>query len=235
MFSSYARKKITRLIKVNCISLKTFSQKNFSKNILSVVCKRISSKEKNNTETNQDWYVPSEPLVFENSRMNLVQANSSDVRLQKILRNLICLPISVLSVYKLVFSIINFRIISTILWGIIATFSIKIIKGLDINNHFIIKNIDLMQDGRQIEISTQHMKKIFDIKDIRRLNTEETKFIMTKMPDFAISYLPIIVNNQILLVPKSGKFTNTQLFKEICNGKYIKLVDIINKDDTIDI
>lgn len=234
---SYNRKKSYQMFQFSSIGSSGANKNN--KQFLNVVFKSLSFRgkpdKKENTNNDPDWYETYEPRVFQNSRTNLVMANNYDSRASFALKNFIMYPIILLSTYKFLIAISGLRIFSTIFWGACGAICTKIVRGLEVNRRYIVLQIDLMDDGKNVVVKTEKNTKTYNIKDIRRLNNDEIIMISSRVPEFHLKYLPIIINDEVFLIDKTSNFSDTHLFKEICNGKFIKFKETINKDNSIDL
>ena len=97
--------------------------------------------------------------------------------------------------------------------------------------------MNLLQDGKRVELLGESEPLIVDIKEIRRLTPEETLYVNEMFPDARMAYLPIVVKDQFFLMFKNSKIYHKEIFKAISQGKYIRVKEdnIINRDDSIDI
>ena len=260
MFNFYSKKPLSATCKtIQNISSKTFlgtKKSSFSKSLAQKVLdnkfaflkmnqKNFFEFKKQSTPFDQDysekkekvevWYETNEPLVFTGGKTPIVQATKSDKNLARRLRNYIVFPTMLFSGYKLATSVLVFKFWGCFLWGGLFFLTTRLYRGLTINKYYFVYNINLLEDGRSIEIFGEGAPHIADITDIRRLTPEETVFVLEMMPDARVAYIPIVVKEKFYLVFKNSKIYNAEIFKAICSGKYIKMRESINKDKSIDI
>ena len=185
----------------------------------------------------EEYFEVEENLVFQDGKLPIISANTSDKNLAKRLRNYVVFPIIALTGYKLAKSLILLRPFRSIFWGFSFYMSIRIYRGLDINKHYFIYGINLMQDGKRIELIGEGEPIIADMKEIRRLSPEETVYVAEMFPDARVAYLPIVVKDQFFLIFKNSKIHHKELFKAISLSKYIRVKEeqVINRDNAIDI
>jgi hypothetical protein len=125
----------------------------------------------------EDYFDVHEHLIFQEGKLPIITANDSDKYLANRLKNFIVLPALAFFGYNLTKSIIFFRPIRSIIWGSIFFITIRVYKGLSVNKHYFIYNINLLQDGKRVELLGEGEPLIVDIKEIRRLTPEETIYV----------------------------------------------------------
>jgi hypothetical protein len=185
----------------------------------------------------EDYFDVHEHLIFQEGKLQITSANDSDKNLANRLKNFLVVPATAFFGYKLGNSIIFFRPIRSVIWGLLFFASVRLYKGLSINKHYFIYNINLLQDGKRVELLGESEPLIVDIKEIRRLTPEETLYVNEMFPDARMAYLPLVVKDQFFLMFNNSKIYHKEIFKAISQGKYIRVKEdnIINRDDSIDI
>jgi hypothetical protein len=185
----------------------------------------------------EEYFEVEEHLVFQNGKLPIISANSSDKSLAKRLRNYVVFPILALTGYKFVKSLILLRPFRSMFWGFSFYMSVRVFRGLNINKYYFIYSINLMQDGKRIELIGEGEPIIADMKEIRRLSPEENIYVAEMFPDARVAYLPIVVKDQFFLIFKNSKIHHKEIFKAVSLSKYIRVKEeqVINKDNAIDI
>lgn len=204
----------------------------------SIILNKVDyEKEKKNIP--EEWYETQDTLVFVNKRYPLLKCGDKDLRMIKYFEWAAIFPILLFTGYKTIINLINWRYYRGVLWGVGFYFSTKIFWGARLNKKHFIYQIDLMEDGKTIELTLHKNKIQLPIFTVRRLTADEALYFANMLPDSHMNYIPIIINNQFYLIFKSSFIQNKEIFGAIFTGKItgIKLEDEykINKEDAIDI
>jgi hypothetical protein len=181
-----------------------------------------------------EYFEPTEPVVFKDKKYIVLESPDTD-KMSNFIQYGALLPLSMLSGYKLITSIINFKILGSICWGVIFTGITRLMLGFIQNKHFMIKVINLLEDGKMVEIETFAQKFNVDISDIRKVTPEEALYYSNVIG--GNDFFPIVVKDEIFILSKGSLINDKTLFSAISNGNYIKLTQekTVGKDDTIDI
>ena len=196
-----------------------------------------SYKKDKNSKKKVEWYETDYPLVFENGKYPILVANNSDRYLASRLKNYIILPVMILTGYKCVKSIVLFRPVRSILWGAGFLMALRVFRGINHNKYYFVYQVNLLEDGKSIELMGESGPKVADIADIRKLTTEESIYLSQVFPDAYVVYIPVVVDDNFYLIFKNSKVNDPDLLKATFQNKYIKVKqdNIINKDEAIDI
>jgi hypothetical protein len=180
------------------------------------------------------YYEPEEPIIFKENKYLLIQSNFNST-MNNIVQYCGLLPATVISAYKLIKSIMGYRIFSSLIWGGIFLLSTRLIVGFTQNKYFMIEKMNLKEDGKSIEIITMADKFIADISDIRKITPDEALDIAVLLG--GNDFVPIVIKDEVFIVSRNASVFNQALFVAISNGNYIKLTNEkkVGKDDTIDI
>lgn len=176
-----------------------------------------------------------EPIVFENRRFKVLECDSSvPEKISKIV-SFIVNPLILFFGYKLAMGIYALGLIRSLFWTTLLFYFLRIRVGIKNNKEYIIKEINVYEDGKTCEIVT--LKKSFDIdiNKIRKINFEEAMFMKKSLDSLKVNYIPIVLDTKLYLIPLLSNIPRKDILGSICDGKYIKFQEIINNDKTIQI
>ena len=120
-------------------------------------------------------------------------------------------------------------------YGLVVLYILRLDVGMIRNKNHIIKNINLLDDGKTCEISTMNKSFKTDIKNIRRLQLEEGIYLSKNIQKMHKNYIPMAIDTNLYLIPKISKIHDKDLLSAISNGRYIKFEEVIKKENSIDI
>jgi hypothetical protein len=178
------------------------------------------------------YYEPPDPLLFKEKRFNVLES-PDDTKITNILQYGILYPSFFISGYKLITTVIQFKILGSLLWGFVFVYVCRLMRGFTQNKYFMINKLYLLEDGKSVQIFTGANKFIIDISAIRKVTPEEAMYYKTLIG--GNDYLPIVVKDDIYILSRNCKIHDKDLFNAISSGNYIKLTGKVDKEDTIDI
>jgi len=214
-----------------------FTSKNNNKN--SNINNEESNKNQNNTKDDVgEYFTPSETLEFKNGKCHIIVADKSQIKLV----NFFTIGLTVGNVlfgYKFAKSLYYFSIFKSILWAIPLGICIRLSVGLNGNKQLIINAINLLENGKTLEIQALKTSFQITIGEMRIVNQIEAKIILANFSSNLYNdYFPVVIRGVVYLLPKKLEINNKELLSAVMDGKYINLTDDdkkINKDDIIDI
>jgi len=183
----------------------------------------------------EEYVQISEPVIFEGKKFVILDLDPSTPNIISSSLFLIVYPLIGLACYKIYFAVITFGIFRTIFWFMILFFSLRLRLGILTNQEHIINKISILEDGKTCEIKT--MKNVFkiDINTIRKINMEEAIFMAERLESIKVSYIPIVIDTKLYLIPIKSRIHRKDFLGNICEGRYLKFQEIIHKDRTIQI
>jgi hypothetical protein len=208
------------------ISKKTFFEKIFTKQKLAVEIRKAVNEQK-------EFYEPPEALVFKNNRFSIIETD--DTKTIELVQYCILYPIVLVSGYKLLSNILRVKIIGSAIWGAIFYYSYRSTHSFVQNKFFLIKRINLLEDGKTVEVATYADNFKADIADFRKVTNEEAMYYATIIG--GVDYIPIVIRDAIYILKRKCKINDNEVFNAVCNGKYIKLTQEkkVDKENIIDI
>ena len=142
--------------------------------------------------------------------------------------------INLFNVYAAYFTIkkfLKFQLIRGVLSLLVFLTISKISSSYSINRAVYIVDINLLEDGKRLEINVISEKIIVDISALRELDSLEKEAYAVKFKQsFYLKFYPIIINNQLYLINTKSNIYNKEIFDEIKKGKYISIEDDDNKN-----
>jgi hypothetical protein len=196
-----------------------------------------SGKEKeNNTQAQEEFYEPTETLIFKENIYPILQMEESYKKKIKVIEYLLYVALG-LTGYKTITSLLHIRPFRTILWGGAFFISARLFRGILKNKTFIISAINLLNDGKKVQLVLESGTKVVDIKDIRRITNDEARYFQLMMGPGHERYRPLVVDKEIYVIWKESTVYDKEILSAVSSGKYIKIKgeNIIKPDDIIDI
>jgi hypothetical protein len=209
-----------------------FPQKNFFEKFYKK--EKFYVQPKNINIDDMSYHEPSQPILFQNNKYNIL-TSQENTKIANVIQYGLIYPITLLSGYKLITSIFKFKIIGSLMWGAIFVYISRLSRGFGQNKYFMIKRIDLLDDGRTIEVFTYANKFKADIASIRKVTAEEAMYYAGLIG--GTDYIPIIIRDEIFIIARSSEINDQEVFSAITGGSYIKLTKdkTVDKEDIIDI
>lgn len=185
---------------------------------------------------NSDYFKPEELILFKDKKFLLVEGKNANFQAMNILKYS-CIPFAVYSLYALGYNIFFFKIIKSVLWFLSYKFFKALFEGVSFNLKHLIYKVYLLEDGQTLQLILAKGELITNIKGIRKMNESETKFYFKKMMNIHDQFYPLIINEQLYLIPHNAIIYNKDILSAISNGKYIQLQESqkVKKENTIDI
>jgi hypothetical protein len=180
------------------------------------------------------FYEPAEPLLFK-EKAYLILDSPKDIKTANIIQYGLLYPGFFISGYKLITTVLKFKILGSIIWGVIFAYICRFIKGFNQNRYYMITKINLLEDGKSIQIHTFANKFTIDISSLRKVTHEEALYYTQLIG--GTDYIPIVIKDDIYIVSKNCKIYDRALFNAITSGNYVKITEEkkVDKEDTIDI
>jgi hypothetical protein len=176
------------------------------------------------------YYIPTKQVLFNNGRYTVFETDKYEKKITKIFNKVI----SIFTPPTFYFFIKNLYLIkplSIIFWGISFYCAVNtFIASIQNSTHFIYE-LNLMKDGKHIELKKHFETSIEDISKVRRLTNEENLYFNDYFHAQELNFLPIVIDNKIYLINKKIIVNDKEIFSAISNGKYIEL----NKEKVMDI
>lgn len=183
---------------------------------------------------NPEQYIDiNEPVIFQNKRCNILKCDKGDPA--RISSNIFYLsyPFMLLFSYKFALAIYNIKIIKSLLWSALLFYTMKIRIGIKSNQEYIIKEINILENGKTCEILTLKNSFEIDINKIRKINFEEGLFMTEKLESLKSIYIPIVLDTKLYFIPKTCNISRKDFLSIICEGNYLKFHDILSDEKTI--
>ena len=218
-------------IKINLINLFTIQKKGIF-NKLKGYYKDDKIPPNVNRKTN--WVELENPISFENKRYLIIETEPTYKKSILLLKNRILDPLSLITGTASLWFLYNKRIFSTIFFSLLFLLFSKLSGGIKINNKKVIDKIYLLENGTEVEIETLDIKFITDIKNVRKLEIEEGINLKKNFDNVYHNYVPINIQEQLYLIPKSSITKNREILNAISNGRYIKLDDTVEIEESIE-
>lgn len=227
-------------------SITTLSFKNTklnnSKNLIKTQSKTFLSKyykgyfqtlEMEKIEKEVEYLKINEPIIFENNKFTILDSDPN--KIDTLTRNLLTIMYAIIGLtsYKLAFAIYNFKSFGTFFWTTILYYSIRIRLGIIANQEHIIKEINVFKDGKTCEIITLRKTFTADINKIRKINMEEALFMSNKLESIKKSYIPIVIETSVYLVPIRSRIHRKDFLTSVCDGIYLDFKEVVHKDNSI--
>jgi len=227
IFTSHNKNKIKNFNRDNLLKIqnKTFLGKYYKGYFQSLVMQNI--------EREPEYVEVQEPIIFEKKKFTILDIDPT--KPDKITKNFLYVmyPIIGLTGYKLGLALYSFAFFRSLFWTVILFYALRIRLGIISNQEHIICEIRVFENGKTCEIST--IKKTFtvDINKIRRISLEEAMYMSKKLESIKISYIPIVIETSIYLVPIRSRIHRKDFLGSISDGKYLKFEEVIHKDNSI--
>jgi len=136
-------------------------------------------------------------------------------------------PLNIFSFYQLG---VYYFIMSQ--YHILAWFSVSLLLGkfnYNLRKHLrrIIKEIYLLKNGKEVEITFYNRTKKITIKNkhVRKINLEEALKLHYLLRKFQKNYKAIMINDSYYFIPVNAQIVNERLFRAILDSKKINVID----------
>lgn len=146
--------------------------------------------------------------------------------------------------YKTISKFLSFQFVRGILYSGLLICSVIFLRNDRLIDDCYLYGMNLLLDGKRVELVFNNHKEIIDISNIRTLNMQEkTEFVNHFREDIENSNVyPICINDHVVLISLSKKSNiyDREAFNFIKEGQYIEVIDDseddeINNDNIIDI
>ena len=117
------------------------------------------------------YYEINTPIKFKENKFLI--AKSDEKSLINFMTYGILSPLIIISGYKTISCVFQLKLLGGVIWGSIFGLCIRLLMGVSHNKRYIITEINLFQDGENLEIVTYIDRFKVDIANIRRINQEE--------------------------------------------------------------
>lgn len=186
---------------------------------------------------NEEYFEVDDNLQFINGKFLLSKSNLQDLKGFKKLQVFVLTPINLYLGYKLLTSVIFFRPLRAVLWGVAFLGFTRLNYGFHINLLHFVDTIYLLEGGTKTEfvLVSGNNRIITENINIRKPNQKEIMFIMTLSPSIFEKFVPLLINNNVYFLSKDIEITNKPLFAAVMNGNYIRTKKEKNDDNVIDI
>jgi hypothetical protein len=183
-----------------------------------------------------EYFIPKDPIVFKDKKYPLLKVKSLQTTLF-IMENLVFLPTMLFAFYRSIRSLLLFRPIRCIAWGAVGVLIMRYKYGIIQNKKFMISDMNLLEDGKTVEVKTYN-NVVFnvDIFKIRRMTVDEALYFAQLIRNINTYYIPIVINKEFYIIEKTAAINDPELLNAVSQGQYISLDnENIIKKDTIDI
>ena len=172
----------------------------------------------------EEFYEPNDELTFIDGRCLISESQTNQIRIFKYFQLFLVTPLNILFAYKFIQNLIYFRLIKSLLWGILCMMATRLNYGIHNNLYHFVDKIYLLEDGIKTEFTFHNTKKaiVTDNINIRKANQKELLFIINLAPNVFDKFIPIIINEQIYFLAKENEISNKGVFSAMMNGNYIK-------------
>lgn len=189
----------------------------------------------NNIKKEIEYVEVTEPVMFEKGKLIIFDKNPASEIISVRKMFLIIYPLIAFAGYKMGLAIYSFSFLRTIFWSSILMLSLKLRIGVKNNIEHIIEEMSILEDGKTCEITTHKRKFNVDINNIRKINLEEAMYMVNRLDSIKLNFIPIVIEVKMYLIPLESMIHHKDFLCNICEGKYLKFLKIIQKDKTIQI
>lgn len=177
-----------------------------------------------NKEKDYEYYTPKESLVFKNKKLTIVKANKELDRAARLYGAGMSLS-GVIIAYKIGMNMYFFSPLYVVLWACPALILSRFVRVYRDNRTIIIRSINLLDDGKTLELETLGGITIVKIGNIRKPKPEElVNLINFSSSGFVQNYAPLIVNDhQTYLIPKNLDESRKDILHAVISKQYINL------------
>lgn len=185
---------------------------------------------------NDAYYIPKKPIIFNQGKCQLISSSSIFYSLTS---ELFFASLSGFSLSQSIKYAFHFKLLPSMLFFSSFLYTSKLVIGQKANKRNIITSLALYDKGNkvQVHLNKGSKSKDIDIKLFRQFTTSEKKFYKT-LPIFknkTQDYYPVIIDDRLYLMKKSIKVLNKEILTAVLQGKYIKLNQSIQEENTVNI
>jgi hypothetical protein len=183
-------------------------------------------------------YTTKQPLIFTNGKLNIMNStNSKTIKFNRINKNIFksiayCAPIgTAISLYS------GYYILGSLL-GALWFVGGKINHNMIQNLSRIVMEMNLLEDGKTVEVITVLKKFTVDIKSLHKPNKLDMANLLNFNPDIVSIHVPFLIESgpdksYYYLPPPSEISINQEILNAVINRSYINVKKKIGQNNKI--
>ncbi len=174
-----------------------------------------------------------EPIIFEAKKFTILDMDPA--KPDRLSSNLLLASYAIIGffAYKVAVAIYSFAYFRSFFWTIALFYALRFRLGILSNQEHIIREIHVFNDGKTCEITTITRSFTVDINKIRKISIEEALLMANKLESLKVNFIPIVVETSLYLIPIRSRIHRKDFLGSVCDGKYLKFEEVINKDNSI--
>lgn len=205
-----------------------------NKNFFDILGIRVISDLKSEQKLKEDEYFTSkEKLEFKKKKMRLTKIPNSFIKLMQMVQNKFVMPLWILSVFFAAKTLFNYEIFKFGISFASICFFTRMSFEIHQNKNYIITEMYLLENGKQVEIETFNHVFVVNIKDIRLIGYEEADKTSHLINKLRKNYIPLAIDSKLFLFRLDSHVYYKDVFTAVTESKYIKtnVYDDVSKNN----